>query len=189
MTECSDIITVSTNKSDWPRRGHILYRCYNRIQLLLYVGMTGTPEKRLSDHQRYSQWWEFVDHITLQTVPTRARLQEAESAAIELEKPTFNVVTPGGFQAQTVLHGRSHRVLWSDPSTFCTVTPPDDEYLIDMPLEQQIFPCVECHARMIYCDGDIVRCRLCSAQWTYDQWFAMTFADTPNDGGDLQTRM
>lgn len=129
-------------------------------------------------HRCRSPWWKFVDHITLQSVPTRTRLAEAEAAAIELEKPAFNVITPPGISPQTVLHGRGHRVLWSDANNFCTVAPRDNEYLIDMTLEQQLFPCAECQARMICCEGDTVSCRLCGAEWAYDQWFAMTFADT-----------
>ena len=179
VDERSDIITISPNNTDWPNKpGHTLYRCYTENSLLLYVGMTSTTiERRFSVHRCRSPWWKFVDHITLQSVPTRTRLAEAEAAAIELEKPAFNVITPPGISPQTVLHGRGHRVLWSDANNFCTVAPRDNEYLIDMTLEQQLFPCAECQARMICCEGDTVSCRLCGAEWAYDQWFAMTFAD------------
>jgi hypothetical protein len=56
---------------------------------------------------------------------------------------------------------------------------PEHGFLLEQNLEQQLYPCVECHARAIYCKDETVACQLCTAEWTFDQWFAMTFEDTP----------
>lgn len=157
---------------------HILYRCFTRKKLLLYVGMTNHPEHRFQHHQRHKTWWRFVDHITLERFPDRASLMAAESEAIANEKPELNVVVPQGPKPRF----SNGRRLWPEASTFGVVTP-EYGHLIDMTLEQQLYPCVECHARAIHCVGDTVECKMCSSEWPFDLWFQMTFGgDTPETG-------
>ena len=162
-------------------RTHILYRCFNRRKMLLYVGMTNHPENRFKKHASEKVWWKYVDHITLQSFRSRQLLAVAESAAIEIEKPKFNIVVPSGSIAATPRSPQMARTLWPHASNFATVLP-DQGFLLDQTLEQQLYPCVECHARAIYCEGETVACGLCTSEWTFDQWFSMTFDpghDTP----------
>lgn len=161
---------------------HILYRCFNRRKSLLYVGMTNNPETRFKHHCANKVWWKYVDHITLQEFSNRSELARAEANAIKQEFPRFNVVEPSGGYPN---RGRA-RGLWPDASTFGVVTP-DYGFLIDMTLEQQLYPCVECNARAIYCEGDSVSCGLCSSKWSFDDWFEMTFVrgNTPDVGNQL----
>jgi len=162
-------------------RTHILYRCFNRKKLLLYVGITNDPEQRLKDHRMHKPWWQHVDHITLQTMPNRKALIDAEAVAIREEHPKFNILIPKGTYVQRENFGRQAARLWPEASAFSTYVP-EHGFLIDQTLEQQLYPCVECHARAIYCKGDTVSCELCTSEWTYEQWFQMTFAqpDTPS---------
>lgn len=150
---------------------HVLYRCYTRKDMLLYVGMTNNPEYRFSQHKADKVWWKHVYYLTIEQYPDREVLAAAEAVAIRSEKPNT------GYK-----HTKRGQPLWPEASNFCTRIL-DHSDLINMTLEQQLYPCVECHARAIYNDGDTVACGLCSNEWTYDVWFDMTFnakADTPH---------
>jgi len=57
---------------------------------LLYVGITGTGTKRLSQHRRNSEWWLKADRIELEHYPTRSRAMAREADLIEERKPRFN---------------------------------------------------------------------------------------------------
>lgn len=168
---------------------HVLYRCYTKRKVLLYVGMTNHPEDRLAQHRKTKPWWKYVDHITLQGFPSRKALAEAESIAIQTENPQFNILVPRGAAATVPRCGAGVGILWPHARNFGTVQP-EHGFLIEQTLEQQLYPCVECHARAIYCEGDTVACKLCSSEWTFDQWFEMTFKTAPDTKvGDQMTLM
>jgi predicted GIY-YIG superfamily endonuclease len=164
---------------------HVLYRCYNRSKLLLYVGMTNNPELRFKHHRADKIWWKYVDRITLEDFATRRELIEAEAEAIHSEKPKFNIAYPMGAKPDPNPGRRGDKPLWGEPSTFGTVIH-DHILLINQTIERQRFPCVECEARAIYCEGDTVGCELCSAKWTFDQWFEMTFKTTRDTPPGIQ---
>jgi predicted GIY-YIG superfamily endonuclease len=168
--------TVRPNHYDKIRqRTHVLYRCFTRKKVLLYVGMTNDPEDRFKQHKAAQPWWNYVDHITLQRWPSRKALMEAEAVAIREERPKFNVNIPAGIYGERANFGRHVARLWPEVSAFSTYVP-DHGWLIDQTLEQQLYPCTECKARAIKCVGDTVMCEICATEWTYDQWFAMTFS-------------
>jgi len=158
---------------------HILYRCYNRKPRLLYVGMTNNPEERFKQHRVEKLWWKYVDHITLEKFGSRRELAEAEAVAINEEQPKFNVVIPCADKPPSVKSNKRVRHLWPEASNFGNVVP-EYGYLIEQTIEQQMYPCVECHARAIYSDGDSVACDLCATEWTFDDWFAITFGKGGN---------
>jgi hypothetical protein len=166
---------------------HILYRCYDKSNALLYVGMTNDPENRFIQHRRVQPWWPEVNHIRLQDFPSRDALARAEVAAIQLEQPLHNIVNANvRTQAQSRKRlgngsGKAGFRLWPEANHFCT-REPQDGHLIDMTLEQMLYPCSECKVRGIYCEGDTVACRMCGAEWSYDDWFAMTFLNVDETG-------
>lgn len=175
-------VTIRPNHYyDVRKATHILYRCFNRKKVLLYVGITNHPEERFKHHLQNKVWWKYVDLITLQSFSSRRMLVEAEAGAIQAEKPMFNIQIPNG---AVPVHPRTRgmaRNLYPHASKFATILP-DHNFYLDQSIEQQLYPCVECKARAIYCDGDTVACRLCSAEWSFDKWYAMTFEvghDTP----------
>ena len=165
---------------------HVLYFCYSNGGSLLYVGMTNDPKRRFYEHSRESGWWKFVARIEEQNLPSRRMLIEAEAAAIESGKPIHNKAQPKG---AAPLLGRSPSIrarrLWSHASNFATVIP-EDNFLLDQTLEQQLYPCVECYSRAIYCEGDTVACKSCDSQWSFDSWFTMTFVETHEETEDGQ---
>lgn len=155
---------------------HILYRCFNKKDALLYVGMTSDPEHRFKSHRETKIWWKYVDHITLQPYPNRRQLEYAETSAIRMETPKFNVINT---YVPTVRHlgGRKALTLWSEPSRFGNVQHDDDEIDNDC-IERHPFPCPNCLARRtLYLEPspDKVVCELCSSEWPYEEWFALNF--------------
>lgn len=174
MHKVDPVVTIRPDHFERLRdETHILYRCFNRKSVLLYVGMTNHPESRFKQHRADKVWWKSVDHITLQRYPSRRDLAQAEADAIQEEQPKFNIAHPWG--APTLrAPGRRSTPVWSEPSAFGSVVP-EYGFLIQQTLEQQLYPCVECHARAIYSEGDIVACGLCATEWPFEQWFSMTF--------------
>lgn len=70
---------------------HILYRFWNAEDVLLYVGITCNPAKRLERHKGEKPWWNEIASITMEHFTDRASLREAERAAIETEEPLYNI--------------------------------------------------------------------------------------------------
>lgn len=68
-----------------------LYRMYDWMGCLLYVGQTINPLNRLRDHYRGKDWWDDIVAITLEKFDTLDELIHAEREAIETEHPVYNV--------------------------------------------------------------------------------------------------
>ncbi|MEV2239587.1 hypothetical protein [Micromonospora sp. NPDC049891] len=89
-----------------------LYFWYDATDVLLYIGITGDLATRQTSHAKRSSWAEFADHSKIRRFPSRAGAEAAEKAAIEAERPLFNVQhndTPEARQrlvAYLVEHGR-----------------------------------------------------------------------------------
>ena len=69
-----------------------LYRIFDAEGALLYVGISLNAARRSSDH-RAKPWWPQVARIEVETHPTRGDALHAEYAAIDDEKPRYNVRT------------------------------------------------------------------------------------------------
>lgn len=67
-----------------------LYRHYDVEDVLLYVGISGTPENRTRWHKRNAEWIERAVRFTGVWYPTRAAALIAEAKAIREESPQFN---------------------------------------------------------------------------------------------------
>ena len=77
-------------------RGPLLYRAYDEVGELLYVGATrDNLRTRLRDHRVSQWWWPEVAAVSFQPVPLD-RLRDAESQVIASETPRYNV-KPGGY--------------------------------------------------------------------------------------------
>jgi predicted GIY-YIG superfamily endonuclease len=70
---------------------HCLYRFYNVAGRLLYVGLTGNPGNRIGQHRRGKTWWCEVARMEVEHCASRSALVEAETRAIERERPLYNV--------------------------------------------------------------------------------------------------
>jgi excinuclease UvrABC nuclease subunit len=73
---------------------HIVYRCYDAQDHLLYVGCTYDVYQRMSVHRitpRSQQWLPLLTRIERTAYPTRPAALAAERHAIETERPQFNI--------------------------------------------------------------------------------------------------
>jgi predicted DNA-binding transcriptional regulator AlpA len=69
----------------------ILYRHFNKIGELLYVGTSISALHRLGEHSRNSKWFNTITTITLEHFKTIQEAQNAERTAIWFEHPKHNI--------------------------------------------------------------------------------------------------
>jgi hypothetical protein len=68
-----------------------LYRHFDKIGRLLYVGISLSAIARLSRHSHDAHWFHEIVTVTIQTYPGRPEAMIAEARAIEDEKPLHNL--------------------------------------------------------------------------------------------------
>lgn len=68
-----------------------LYRLFNVANELIYIGITGNINSRFERHSEKTPWWNEVASCTVEFFFDRRSLSTAESSAIYLEKPLYNV--------------------------------------------------------------------------------------------------
>ncbi|MFI2663336.1 GIY-YIG nuclease family protein [Micromonospora carbonacea] len=76
------------------------YRLYDRNGALLYVGVTCNLKSRWADHRRRKPWWPQVATKSVDWHPTRFKALSAEKAAIESERPMYNIGQTPAFAAR-----------------------------------------------------------------------------------------
>ena len=72
------------------RESTALYRFYDSLNSLLYVGITSSLPTRLAQHDKVQNWWPLVARIDVEHHPERSIALIAETAAIRDESPRFN---------------------------------------------------------------------------------------------------
>jgi hypothetical protein len=72
-----------------------LYRHFDKEGVLLYVGISLSAVKRLSEHSKLSPWALDITSVTLEHLPTREEAIKAETKAIREEKPLYNIQQNG----------------------------------------------------------------------------------------------
>jgi predicted GIY-YIG superfamily endonuclease len=90
-----------------------LYRLYGHDSELLYVGITEAPARRMAHHADTQPWWPEVVRKTMAWYPTRSEADEAETAAIDAEKPKYNLKKskdPGAARRALAAHLRTPRI-------------------------------------------------------------------------------
>lgn len=83
-----------------------LYRHFGAGGDLLYVGISLNAFFRLHQHNKGSRWMEKVASLTIENFPTREEALEAETIAIRMEKPKYNIIH-NGKQARSAKEARS----------------------------------------------------------------------------------
>lgn len=89
---------------------YALYRFYDVVGQLLYVGITSNIPQRFHAHRHEKDWWTEVDRIDLRHYETRYELRQAEIKAIKEEHPLYNVVhneggdIPNNWHVDTLNH-------------------------------------------------------------------------------------
>ena len=71
----------------------VVYRCYDRHGVLLYIGCTSNLTRRLNEWETaYPWWWRQVAHVSLSLFQTMQSAFAAEREAIIREFPKANVI-------------------------------------------------------------------------------------------------
>jgi predicted GIY-YIG superfamily endonuclease len=84
---------------------HALYRFFDTDGVLLYVGITNNPSRRFTQHGVSREWWHEVDTIRMERFPDRKSVLAAEKAAIQSERPRYNIKMTGGAPVTAELPG------------------------------------------------------------------------------------
>jgi hypothetical protein len=79
----------------------MLYRFFNDLGQLLYVGISARGPKRWSEHGRDRPWWHEVRSSTIEHFANRNDALQAESEAIKSERPLYNVQGAAKAKART----------------------------------------------------------------------------------------
>lgn len=69
---------------------HALYRFYGAGGTLLYIGITNSLPRRLTQHNDKKPWWLGVSTVKVEHYPSREAVLEAEKRAIIAERPLYN---------------------------------------------------------------------------------------------------
>lgn len=83
---------VEAKRKGVRRRETVLYRYYDTEDVLLYVGISANMPGRLDSHETDSTWMDFAARSTLEHFGDRADAEAAEQAAIEADRPLFNIL-------------------------------------------------------------------------------------------------
>lgn len=68
-----------------------LYRLSGAGEERLYIGVAADPLERWRQHAKEWSWWSDVVTMTLEWYETRCEAEAAEDAAIERERPVYNL--------------------------------------------------------------------------------------------------
>lgn len=70
-----------------------VYRAYNDLFELCYVGITNSLDVRITAHRKEKKWWHAeVSHLVVKIFNTRAKAEIEEADAIAKEEPKYNEV-------------------------------------------------------------------------------------------------
>lgn len=69
---------------------HVVYRLYDTVDTLLYVGSTANLERRLSEHRNRQRWGDSIARWTVDGPHEIGQARWLESEAIHRERPIFN---------------------------------------------------------------------------------------------------
>jgi predicted GIY-YIG superfamily endonuclease len=68
-----------------------LYRHFNNVGELLYVGVSLSALQRLGQHAENSEWFNSIDRVTIEHFDSREEALAAERSAIIQDRPMHNI--------------------------------------------------------------------------------------------------
>lgn len=71
-------------------RTHYVYRAFDNASRLLYVGCTGNPAQRRTEHQASSVWIKYATRFAMEGPLEKRAAFTRERAVITAEEPLFN---------------------------------------------------------------------------------------------------
>lgn len=90
---------LRTNALDPDAGRQMLYRLYDDIGRLLYVGVTNRGPARLVEHYNTKPWFPLVARIELERHPDRRSVLERERKQIQMLRPIHNIQHNGAVRA------------------------------------------------------------------------------------------
>lgn len=72
-------------------RPHYVYRVYDALNQLLYVGCSIDVDQRMANHEGTSAWFVFHSRVEKTAYSTREEAEAAEANAIATEHPRWNI--------------------------------------------------------------------------------------------------
>lgn len=93
------------------RREHFVYWAYDARDVLLYIGSTMQPEKRLKGHRDMGIWSQYAVRFRMQGPYNYDTARFKESAAILEHQPPFNGESPRVIAAKNEEHAFFMRAL------------------------------------------------------------------------------
>lgn len=89
---------------DPARREHFVYYAYDARDVLLYIGCTMQPEKRLKGHRDMGIWTQYAVRFRMQGPFNYDTARFKESVAILEHQPPFNSASPRVIAAKEESH-------------------------------------------------------------------------------------
>lgn len=108
-----------------------LYKLYSSTDDLLYVGIAGNIDQRLSNHKAVKTWWTEVDHIELRLFDFREQADQAETECIRTDHPKYNEVLKPPYKIEkleAVLRPKSHAKLPAEEIAYLSTLTSDQTY-------------------------------------------------------------
>lgn len=102
-----------------------LYRCFDQLGVLLYVGIARDPRSRVKEHAKSSWWAKWVDRVVIdggRSATKRADAEAIEQATIAAELPVFNKIGAAGMRQRMIGYLTSHGL---DPCDYEEHLPPN----------------------------------------------------------------
>lgn len=97
-----------------------LYRHYNEMGELLYVGISLSAINRLSQHKT-SGWFIEIAKVDIEQFETRMLALNAEETAIKKEKPKYNKIHNGNnYELESIFDENNHVAVY-----YCSLSPHD----------------------------------------------------------------
>ena len=93
-----------------------VYRYYDQLGILIYVGITSRGVARNIEHNKSKVWWKYVARQSVQHFPTRAIALGVERRLIEKHRPPFNVQHNYGHAEVRAEYEEFQRGWATDPS-------------------------------------------------------------------------
>lgn len=87
-------------------RPHYLYRIFNSIDELIYVGETSQPLDRMLQHKRNSEWFPLSTRILFYGCDSKKEALALEEISINRETPIYNIKGKKGLVKQSIKHNQ-----------------------------------------------------------------------------------
>lgn len=98
-----------------------VYRLYDHAGALLYIGVTDDIQRRLREHLKTKLWGDEIAIAELVEYEKRCDAEWAESNAIALEKPHYNVFFGRGPRLNLAARAANIRIVEREPAPYGSI--------------------------------------------------------------------